>query len=292
MDINLARTFLSVAETGSFIETARKMNITQSTVSARIKGLEDMLGRPLFERSKNGAALTAAGTQFQKHALAIVRVWQHAQLEVRLTEEHRDHLSVGSEPALWDGFLVTWVGWLRANVSDIAVSGSSAPPAALLERLVEGTLDLAVLYRPAPPPGLRMEHLFDEDFVLVASGGQARRAPIDFVNVDWGPNVAFDTTLAPPKSARRGLRLDLGSLGLGFVLAHNGMGYFPLRLVRPHLARGRLKIVRRGRRFRVPVAMLYPEAHDEEAYEPILTSLRAQARRINVAAAPEAEAGP
>ena len=43
MDINLARTFLMVAETGSFVETARKMNITQSTVSARIKGLEDML---------------------------------------------------------------------------------------------------------------------------------------------------------------------------------------------------------------------------------------------------------
>ena len=84
MDVNLARTFLMVAETGSFIHAARKMNITQSTVSARIKSLEDQLGRPLFGRSKTGAALTAAGEQFQKHALALVRVWQHAQLEVGL----------------------------------------------------------------------------------------------------------------------------------------------------------------------------------------------------------------
>ena len=45
MDINLARTFLMVAETGSFIDAARKMNVTQSTVSARIKSLEDLLGR-------------------------------------------------------------------------------------------------------------------------------------------------------------------------------------------------------------------------------------------------------
>jgi len=74
MDVNLARTFLMVADTGSFIDAARKMNVTQSTVSARIKGLEDMLGRPLFERSKSGAELTAAGEQFQKHALALVRV--------------------------------------------------------------------------------------------------------------------------------------------------------------------------------------------------------------------------
>ena len=55
MDINLARTFLTVAETGSFIEAARKMHVTQSTVSARVKVLEDLLGRPLFQRSKYGA---------------------------------------------------------------------------------------------------------------------------------------------------------------------------------------------------------------------------------------------
>ncbi len=65
MDIQLARTFLMVAETGSFIEAGRKMNVTQSTVSARIKTLEDLFGRPLFVRSKNGATLTAAGDQFQ-----------------------------------------------------------------------------------------------------------------------------------------------------------------------------------------------------------------------------------
>lgn len=282
MDINLARTFLSVAETGSFIEAARKMNITQSTVSARIKGLEDLLGRPLFERSKSGAALTAAGTQFQKHALAIVRVWQHAQLEVGLTEEHRDHLAVGSEQTLWDGFLLKWVGWLRANVSDIAVSGSGASPSAAIERLVEGTLDLAVLYRPSQPPGIRIEHLFDEEFVLVSGNATAPRAPGDFVLVDWGPNVQFDTTATPPDEIRRGLRLNLGSLGLEYVLRNNGAGYFPLRLVKPHLARGRLKVSKRSRRFTVPVYMLYPEAHDEDAYEPILTSLRDHARRLGV----------
>ena len=44
MDIALARTFLMVAETGSFIDAARKMNITQSTVSARIRALEELSG--------------------------------------------------------------------------------------------------------------------------------------------------------------------------------------------------------------------------------------------------------
>src|SRR3972149_9153137 len=158
MDINLARTFLRAASK-SFIDAARKMNITQSTVSARIKGLEDMLGRPLFERSKSGAELTGAGEQFQKHALALVRVWQHAQLEVGLSDQHRDHLAVGAPRSLWDGFLLKWVPWLRTNIPDIAVSASEGLAAGLTPRLIEGTLDLAVMYRPSQPPGHVIEHL-------------------------------------------------------------------------------------------------------------------------------------
>ena len=126
MDIALARTFLMVAETGSFVDAARKMNITQSTVSARIKVLEELFGRPLFERSKSGAALTGAGEQFQKHALALVRVWQHAQLEVGFSGPYRDHLAVGAHATLWDGFLLRWISWLRDNIPDIAISASAS----------------------------------------------------------------------------------------------------------------------------------------------------------------------
>jgi hypothetical protein len=121
MDIQLARTFLMVAETGSFIDAGRKMNVTQSTVSARIKSLEQMFGRPLFARSKSGATLTPAGDQVQKHALAMVRVWQHAQFEVGLTGPYRDHLAVGAHATLWDGFLLKWISWLRGNVPDEAL---------------------------------------------------------------------------------------------------------------------------------------------------------------------------
>ena len=177
MDVNLARTFLMVAETGSFIDAARKMNLTQSTVSARIKGLEELLGRPLFERSRLGAELTAAGEQFQKHALALVRVWRHAQLDVGLSGKHRDHLSVGAPNVLWEGFLLRWVSWLRTNVPDIAISAMGGLSAVHTQRLVEGTLDLAVLYRPVQLPGFTIEHLFDEEFVLVSSAkpGSRRR---------------------------------------------------------------------------------------------------------------------
>jgi DNA-binding transcriptional LysR family regulator len=281
MDISLARTFLMVAETGSFVDAARKMNVTQSTVSARIKGLEDMLGRPLFERSKSGAELTAAGEQFQKHALALVRVWQHAQLEVGLSDQHRDHLAVGAPMSLWDGFLLKWVSWLRANIPDIAVSASEGLAAVLTQRLIEGTLDLAVMYRPSQPPGHVIEHLFDEEFVLVTSAkSQGRRGTQDYVFVDWGADFQQDHAAAYPELTNAGLNLDLGSVSVDYLLSNEASAYFPSRIVKPHLTRGRLRQPKRARRFVYPVYMVYPEARDEEAYEPIIEGLRRAAARF------------
>ena len=60
MDVTLAKTFTAIAETGSFKDAADRLNVTQSTVSMRVKALEDVLGRRVFERSKLGARLTPA----------------------------------------------------------------------------------------------------------------------------------------------------------------------------------------------------------------------------------------
>lgn len=281
MDIILARTFLTVADTGSFIEAARMMNVTQSTVSARIKGLEDSLGRPLFDRSNHGATLTSAGNQFQKHALAMVRVWQRAQLEVGLSAQHRDHLTVGAGPSLWDGLLIKWVAWLRQSIPDIAVSASAASARDLTQRLVEGTLDLAVMYRPTQPPGLAIEYLFDEEIVQVSNQpGGAKRGQAEYVFVDWGHDFELDHAAAYPTQVQTGLNLDIGSAALDFLLANHASGYFPLRHVKGHIARGRLRLNKRARKFVYPVFMVYPQARDEEAYEPILAGLRATAANL------------
>ena len=55
MDIELARTFLEIVSTGSFIKAADRLHVAQTTVSARVRLLEQQLGRPLFVRNKAGA---------------------------------------------------------------------------------------------------------------------------------------------------------------------------------------------------------------------------------------------
>lgn len=280
MDINLARTFLMVAETGSFIDAAQRLNITQSTVSARIKGLEDLLGRPVFERSKSGADLTAAGEQFHKHALALVRVWQRAQLEVSLSDQHRDHMAIGAPASLWQGFLLKSITRLRTEVPDIAVSATAALSDVLTQRLIEGTLDLAVMYRPIQPPGHTVEHLFDEEIVLVTCGRERpKKGNSDYVFINWGPDFQQDHAAAYPELIKPGLSLDLGAMPIEYVIANELTAYFPMRLVKPYLSRGRMRQPKRARRFVYPVYMVYPEARDEEAYEPVLDMLRKECAR-------------
>jgi len=280
MDINLARTFLMVAETGSFIDAAHRLNITQSTVSARIKGLEDLLGRPVFERSKSGADLTAAGEQFHKHALALVRVWQRAQLEVSLSDQHRDHIAIGAPATLWHGVLLKSIAKLRSETPDIAISATAGLQDVLTQRLIEGTLDLAIMYRPIQPPGHTVEHLFDEEFVLVTSARTApKKGSSDYMFINWGADFQRDHATAYPELIKPGLSLDLGSNPLEYVLANELSAFFPMRLVKPYLSRGRLKQPKRARRFVYPVYLVYPEARDEDAYDPILDMIRRECGR-------------
>ncbi|MGZ5826859.1 MAG: LysR family transcriptional regulator, partial [Croceibacterium sp.] len=82
MDMDQVRTFLEVVEAGSFVRAAESLNVTQSTVSARIKELEVRLGQPLFIRRKSGVALTTAGKRFQPHAATMMHVLQQARQDI------------------------------------------------------------------------------------------------------------------------------------------------------------------------------------------------------------------
>lgn len=76
MDVDRARTFLEIVSSGSFLRAAERLNVTQTTVSARIRTLEEELGRVLFIRNRNGAQLTAAGREFERYAQSFVQVWE------------------------------------------------------------------------------------------------------------------------------------------------------------------------------------------------------------------------
>jgi LysR family transcriptional regulator, flagellar master operon regulator len=278
MDVNLARTLLAIVETGSFKDAAQKLHVTQSTISARVKTLEIALGKQLLERSKSGVSLTPAGEQFLRHATALVRVWHHALLEVGLADAHSDHFAIGAQISLWEGFLLRWIAWMREAHPRIAITANVGASADLIERLSEGTLDLAVVYRPTSRPGLVVEHIFDEELVMVTSSDRASRKPgPGYVFVNWGPEFAADHTETYPELSHTGLHLDLGAIGMNYLLDTKASGYFPTRIAKPYIDEGLLRLVPKARRFVYPVYAVYPENRDEASFDPLLEGLRTTA---------------
>src|SRR5690606_18864273 len=111
MDIAVARTFLEVVKTGSFVSAAANLNLTQTAVSARIRTLETELQRPLFVRNKAGARLTPAGAHFLRFAAAMVQVWERARYAVALPPGRETVVTLGAELSLWSPLLQHWLLW-------------------------------------------------------------------------------------------------------------------------------------------------------------------------------------
>ena len=149
MDTELARTFLTVIAAGNFISAADRLHVTQSTVSARIHTLEDQLGCTLFVRNKAGTTLTPAGRQFQKHASMLVRTVEQARHDVGVPRGFRAALTVGGRFGLWEQLLLKWLPLMLKVAPDIAVRAEIGLEADLMQGLVEGRLDIGVMYTPA-----------------------------------------------------------------------------------------------------------------------------------------------
>lgn len=265
MDIEQARTFLEIAETGTFVKAAERLNITQSTASMRVKALEDSVGRPLFVRSKAGAQLTAAGQQFRRYATTIVRAWQQARQDVALPPGFQAVLGVGGQYSLWDRLLIKWLPWIREAMPEVAVRAEVGTPDTLIRQLGEGLLDLAAMYAPQSRTGFVIEPLFHDRLVMVSTEpGEPPAITKRYVFVDWGPAFLASHNQAFPDFATPAVSVSIGLLGLAYLLETGGSGYFPIRVARPHLEEGRLHLVQGAPEFRRPAYAVYPQASAQE----------------------------
>src|SRR5580765_7501419 len=138
MDTELARTFLVVIATGSFVEAAQRLHVTQSTVSTRIQRLEETLGAELFVRNKSGTTLTSAGQQFQRHAALLTRTVEQARQEIGVISGFRATLTIGGRIGLWEDLLMRWLPVFAALAPDVAVRALVGFEEQLMEALIDG----------------------------------------------------------------------------------------------------------------------------------------------------------
>ncbi|MDR6755791.1 DNA-binding transcriptional LysR family regulator [Mycoplana sp. BE70] len=273
MDIELARTFLEIVSTGSFIRAAERLNVAQTTVSARIRNLEQLLGRPLFIRNKGGASLTPAGEQFLHHAPMFVQLWQRTRHQVAVPPGRRAVLTIGSEVMLAQPLLLNWVRWIRQSLPDIALRVHVDVPQDLIDQVASGMVDVAIMYAPAHRPGLKIDLLLEEKLVLVTTDPEARHGETNYVYMDWGPDFVRHHHVNFPDIIPD-LTFDLGPLALSYVLASGGSGYFRLSTVEPLVAAKQLHIVPEMPQFSYPIYAVQSATADDSIVGPTLAGLR------------------
>lgn len=267
MKIENIRTFLEISECGNFNRAAENLNVTQSTVSARVKSMEDSFGRKLFKRIHAGVELTTAGHHFRRYALNIQRLWQQAHQRINLPENFAHEIGLGSQVSLWDSLILKWIPWMRTNASDVALHVEADYSQSLMRQLADGLLDIGVMYQPRQMPGLIIEDLFEETLILVATDQRAlsQEWVEDYVFVDWGDVFRVKHAEAYPEAGTPAVTVGLGALGLEYILQNGGSGYFPIRVVQPYIDQRKLFRLEGAPSVQRPVYMVYPSSADDPA---------------------------
>lgn len=165
--------FCSVAEHGSFVEAARRLYLTQPSLSGQVKALERALGIKLFERHHGRTALTQAGRmvyEFAQNLLALERRLKAAAADFGTPDYGT--LAIGSSRPFGRNVIPDVVSeFVRAH-EQVEVSVVYKDTEALYEELLNRTLDVGVVTGDATipvPPGLEAVTLRYDYWTLVAS---------------------------------------------------------------------------------------------------------------------------
>jgi LysR family transcriptional regulator, hydrogen peroxide-inducible genes activator len=161
------RYLVALADTRHFGQAAARCFVSQPTLSAQLKKLEDYLGVQLVERHPRRIALTEAGQQVVVRARRII---ESSDEIVALAELQRDPLAgrlrVALLPTIGPYLLPIVAPRLRKKLPRLELMLYEYQTGTMLEHLQAGDIDLGILALPVPLDGLAERQLFDEPFVV------------------------------------------------------------------------------------------------------------------------------
>ena len=201
MEFRQIHYFISLYEEGTVTRAAHRLNIVQPALSMQISKLEDHFGQKLFERTRQGMVPTAAARQMYRLFLPIMRDFSNAQAQMLSSEgEIRGHVNIGMIASITEGVLVDTLSDFSNKYPQVGVTVSDGYTSTLTDWVAGGRLDAAIVNKPRRPLALDVEHIIDEEMVLIT-----------------GP--AFEASLPANLTLRQ-----LPSLGLDLVLPSRGHG--------------------------------------------------------------------
>jgi DNA-binding transcriptional LysR family regulator len=149
MDTRFIQSFLAVVESGSIAEAARRLDLAPTTVAQQIRALEEEIGSKLLTRAGRTVKPTVVGARIVERAQGLVRDVRDLLSAASDTGLPAGPLRLGATPTTLMGLLPPLLRcWMQVH-PDIPVYIEPGTSAVLLERVISGELDAAILVHPA-----------------------------------------------------------------------------------------------------------------------------------------------
>ena len=164
--------FCAVARTGSFTKAAEDMGIAQPSLSEQIARLEQGLGGALFERLNRRIEMTPLGEAILGKAQALLA--DAAALPdyfERAREGVRGPLRVGAIPTILPYFVAPILKGFTERYKEVDLHVREGTTTELVEQMLDGVIDVAVLSLPVEGAGLVMKELFRDPLYLAVPEG-------------------------------------------------------------------------------------------------------------------------
>jgi LysR family transcriptional regulator, nitrogen assimilation regulatory protein len=168
VDLKQIEYFVRVAELGSFTRAASALHVAQPALSRQVRLLEVELRQNLLIRNGRGATPTEAGKLLLEHGRGILHQVARAREELgRVRGALAGRVAIGLPPSIAKVLTVPLSRDFRARLPHAALSISEGLSLAMQESLINGHLDIALLYGATTAPGLTIKPLLEEDLYLV-----------------------------------------------------------------------------------------------------------------------------
>ncbi len=255
------RTFLAIVDSGSLVAASQQLNVTQSTVTARLKSLEEQIGQPLLVRNKSGVSMTAAGVRMQRYADTISDLWRQARQETALPDGKSSICNLACEYDLWQGLGDNFFEQLHLDNPEVGLSVWLGSATDISRWLEEGKSDLALTTGSTTTQRQRQIALQPDTLILVSTqeGGPTKFDP-NYVFVEAGTAFARDHAAAYADAGVARTSFGNAALGRDHILAYGGSAYLPMRLAADGIKDGTLHWLSDAPDFERPIYLTYNHA--------------------------------
>jgi DNA-binding transcriptional LysR family regulator len=210
LNMDVLRTFVTGLELGSFSKAAKRLGRSQSAISTQLRRLEEQVGKPILEKSGRGLSLTTAGERLFSYAKRILELNDEVIDGLR-DAEVEGSVRLGIPQDFAEGWLTSLLGRFARAHPKVRVEVRAEQNVLLIERLVEGELDLALAWG-ANDNTVRTEWLADLSMVWI---GRPDWAGVKALGSEPLPLVAFE----PPCVFRSAGIAALDAAGISWRLA-------------------------------------------------------------------------